>query len=71
MNLSTKQVEKKLGQVWGTRAIVVPYRICGNRYVYVATDHRDHWIPLDASWVGGCQVFEPSDGAWPEPKQSI
>ena len=54
----------------GRRAIVVPYRICGNRYCFAVTDHGEHWIPLDSSWVDGRQVFEPSDGSWPEPKQT-
>jgi hypothetical protein len=70
MKLTAKQVEAKLRQVWGSRVVVVPYRISGNRYVYAARDDRGHWLALDASWVGGRQVFEPSEGSWPEPKQT-
>ena len=70
MKLTMKEVQTRMSASWGRKAVVIPYRICGNRYRFAVTDHGEHWIPLDASWVGGCQVFEPSDGAWPEPKQT-
>lgn len=66
MKLTMEQVEAKLAHVWGQEVFVVPYRICGNRYAYVATDHGDHWLPLKTSWVGRRQVFAPEDGYWPQ-----
>jgi hypothetical protein len=66
MKLTIKQAEEKLTAVWGTKTFVVPYRIAGNRYTYAATDHGQHWMPLETSWVEGHQVFEPKDRTWPE-----
>ena len=68
MKLTMDEVVAKMSAAWESRAVVVPSRISGNRYLYADTDHREHWMPLDTSWVRGRQVFEPSDGAWPEPK---
>ena len=70
MKLTMKEVQSKMSASWGRRAVVIAYRTAGNKYRYAVSDHVDHWIPLDSSWVGGCQVFEPSDGSWPEPKQT-
>jgi hypothetical protein len=72
MKLTTKQVEAKMTEAWGRQAHVVPYRLAGNRYSYLVTDHREHWLPLLKSWVGGRQVFEPVGDRWsgpvPEPE---
>jgi hypothetical protein len=67
MKLTLEQVESKMAKVWGNPVDVVPYRICGNRYSYVVTDHGEQWMSLDTSWEGGRQVFEPSKGSWPAP----
>ena len=60
MKLTLSQVEARLTDTWGRQAYVVPYRICGNRRSYAATDHREHWLPLWSYWIGGQQVFEPA-----------
>lgn len=65
MKLRMKEVEAKLTAAWGNQAFVVPYRISGNRTVYAATDHGDHYLPLKTSWNGGGQVFEPVGADWP------
>jgi hypothetical protein len=49
---------------WGKEAFVVLYRLAGNLYSWVVTDHQEHWMPLFTSWVGGHQVFEPVSGRW-------
>ena len=51
------------------QAFVVPYRLAGNRYSYLATDHQEHWLPLFTSWAGGHQVFEPVGSRWPDVTQ--
>jgi hypothetical protein len=65
MQLAMDEVAARMAADWNGRAVVVPYRISGNRYVYSVTDHGEHWMPLDTSWVGGHQVFEPTEGSWP------
>ena len=67
MKLTIKQAQQRMTQVWGTRATVVPSRISGNRYVYAVTDHGEHWLPLESSWLQGRQVFELVDAEWPQP----
>ncbi|MFC2045915.1 SWIM zinc finger family protein [Chloroflexota bacterium] len=69
MKLSRQQVEERLTVAWGKEAVVVPYRIHGNRRSYAVTDHGSHWMPIETSWVGGRQVFEPVSGDWPEVEQ--
>jgi hypothetical protein len=64
MRLTINQVEAKMTEAWGQQAVVVPYRLAGNRYSYVVTDHREHWLPLLKSWAGGRQVFEPVGDRW-------
>ena len=63
MKLTMKEVQSKMSAAWGRRAVVIPYRIAGNKYCYAVSDHVDHWIALDSSWVDGRQVVEPSDGS--------
>jgi hypothetical protein len=41
------------------------YRVSDNRCVHAATDHQDHWSPLQSSWIGGRQIFEPVGTTWP------
>jgi len=67
MKLTMDEVVAKMSAAWESRAAVVPSRISGNRYVYAVTDHGEHWVPLDTSWVHGRQVFEPAEGSWPVP----
>ena len=71
MKLTLKQAQQRMTQVWGKRAIVVPYRISGNRYVYAVTDHGEHWLPLESSWSQGRQVFAPVDAEWPDAKADL
>jgi hypothetical protein len=66
MKLTMDQIEAKMTAAWGRQALVVPHRICGNRYTYVVTDHHEHWLALLKSWVGGRIVFEPVGARWPE-----
>ena len=65
MKLKMQEVQDRMAAAWNSRAVVVPYRICGNRTFYAVTDHGEHWIPLNTSWVHGHQVFEPTEGSWP------
>jgi len=67
MKRTMDEVVVKMSEAWNSRAVLVPYRISGNRYIYAVTDHGEHWVPLDTSWVHGRQVFEPAEGAWPTP----
>jgi hypothetical protein len=64
MKLKATQVEAKATEAWGKQACVVPYRIAGNRAIYVATGHGDHWLPLKISWNSSGQVFEPVSTDW-------
>ena len=66
MKLTQKQVVERMTAAWGRQAVVVPSRICGNRTVYAVTDHNGNWWPLETSWSGGRQVFEPVDRPWPQ-----
>ena len=66
MKLTINQVSERMSLAWGRQAFVVPFRLAGNRYSYVATDHKDHWLPLRTSWDGGRQMFEPVGSPWPE-----
>lgn len=68
MKLTLEQVEAKLAQVWGQVVYVVPHRISGNRYRYLATEHGDHWLPPKTSWAGRRQVFVPEERSWPQPE---
>jgi hypothetical protein len=65
MRLTGQEVEARLTAAWGKQAFVVPYRLTGNRYHYLVTDHSEHWLPLRTSWGPGGQVFEPMMGDWP------
>jgi hypothetical protein len=67
MKLTIEQVEARMTAAWGAQAFLVPYRICGNRYVYAVTDHGEHWLPLETDWIQGQQVFMPKEGDWPLP----
>ena len=66
MKLTIEQVEARLTAAWSKQALLVSYRLPGNRYGYIATDHEEHWLPLRTSWEGRHQVFEPVSGAWPD-----
>jgi hypothetical protein len=65
MRLTGQEVEARLTAAWGKQAFVVPYRLTGNRYHYLVTDHSEHWLPLRTSWGPGGQVFVPIMGDWP------
>jgi hypothetical protein len=52
MKLTIDEVVAKMSEVWRRRAVVVPYRISGNRYIYALTDHGEHWMQLQTSWFG-------------------
>jgi hypothetical protein len=65
MKLRITEVEARLTAAWGKQATVVVDRIAGNRYRYAVTDHDGHWLPLETSWAGCQQVFEPVEGTWP------
>jgi hypothetical protein len=58
VKLSKQQVEDRLTAAWGREAVVVPWRY-GNSHSFAVTDHGDHWMPLEVSWAGGRQLFEP------------
>jgi hypothetical protein len=60
MKLTLEQVENKMAQEWVDKAIVVPYRIPGNRFRTAVTDQEDRRISLETSWEGYRQVFEPA-----------
>ena len=52
------EVIAKYEALWG-KAVLVPYRICGNRTTYAITDHNGHWVSLVHGWDGkGQMVFE-------------
>jgi hypothetical protein len=65
MKLKATKIDAQATEAWGKQAFVVPYRIAGNRRAYALTDHGDHWLPLETSWNGGGQVFEPVGTNWP------
>jgi hypothetical protein len=66
MKLTIEQVEARMTAAWGRPAFVVPYRLAGNLYSWVVTDHREHWMPLFSSWAGGHQMLAPVSGRWPD-----
>ena len=45
MKLTIDQVQTKMAAAWGRQAFVVPYRLAGNLYCYLVTDHTEHWDP--------------------------
>ena len=41
MKLTMEEVELKMAAAWGKQAFVIPYRLAGNRYSYVVSDHEE------------------------------
>lgn len=64
MKLTRKEVESRLTAAWGKQAHLVAYDLWGST-TYAATDHGEHWMPLQASYRKGRQVFKLLNMDWP------
>ena len=65
MKQTKEQVEARHSLAWGRPSTVVAYHLYGNRLTYAARDDGNHWMPLETSWDGGRQLFEPVGMDWP------